>query len=41
MMNIKEALLLGAMQLKEAGIPTAALDGRLLLAHVLDKPIEY
>ena len=41
MMSINKALIYGQQQLQERHITTARLDARLLLSHVLSRPLEY
>lgn len=40
-MNISQALEFAAASFKEAGIESSYIDARLLLSHILNKPIEY
>lgn len=40
-MDIGQSLSFSAKRFKEANLPSAALDGRLLLSYVLSKPVEY
>ena len=40
-MNIEQAIIFGTKRLKNANLPSAALDVRLLLSYILSEPVEY